>query len=407
MNFEFLKQIYFVRTRFEFKPAKPVVRLRHENPPELPPFAGSALRGAFGHAFRKRLCWFGAASPDNPCQLSGECGNREKCEYFRLFERSQQHNLSGPNVVKPYILEPPIPPELEAIANATSPVILPFIEIPGQQRVIVNHTPLAVPDGFSVGFTLLGQASALLEPVIDLLRLSPLQIGPHRFVLDRVHEPVFQRLDPSPQEKKVPSQLRVAMVTPCRLRAATKAQRNRQGGSPVATKHSTPVPFCAYSSEAQRNRQGGSPVTTKHSTPVSFCAYLSEEGGDYRLEAADFAGQFWQAALVRAMRVRDQFCSEGGDRLPWIEFPDPAFPMPRIVRTQLYRYHYERLSNRQQKKMDFDGMIGSIWFEGEEGLRKLAPLVEAAEILHIGQKATFGLGMVKAEWGTASPCQAR
>ena len=91
------------------------------------------------------------------------------------------------------------------------------------------------------------------------------------------------------------------------------------------------------------------------------------------------------------MRVRDQFCSDG-ERLPWIDFP-PGI-LPAVTRTQLYRFHYERLSNRQQKKMDFDGMIGSIWLKGD-GLQQLAPLVEAAEILHIGQKATFGLGLVR------------
>ena len=94
------------------------------------------------------------------------------------------------------------------------------------------------------------------------------------------------------------------------------------------------------------------------------------------------------------MRVRDQFCGDG-ERLPWIDFP-PGI-LPKVTRTQLYRYHYERLSNRQHKKMDFDGMIGSIWYQGE-GLAQLAPLVEAAEVLHIGQKATFGLGLVKADW---------
>jgi CRISPR/Cas system endoribonuclease Cas6 (RAMP superfamily) len=48
-------------------------------------------------------------------------------------------------------------------------------------------------------------------------------------------------------------------------------------------------------------------------------------------------------------------------------------------------------------------MIGSIWLEGD-GFQQLAPLVEAAEILHIGQKATFGLGLVRGEWGFTSEC---
>jgi hypothetical protein len=113
--------------------------------------------------------------------------------------------------------------------------------------------------------------------------------------------------------------------------------------------------------------------------------------GTYRFSAEEFVGQFWQAALVRALRVRDQFCSVG-EGLPRIDFP-PGI-LPAVTRTQFCRYQYELLSNRQQKKMDFDGRIGSTWLEGD-GLQELAPLVEAAEIPQIGQKATFGLGLVR------------
>ena len=81
MNLTFLKQITFTKTRFDFQPST------SKTAPELPPFAGSALRGAFGHAFRKRLCWF-AQQQNNPCELSGECSHPAECEYFRLFERS-------------------------------------------------------------------------------------------------------------------------------------------------------------------------------------------------------------------------------------------------------------------------------------------------------------------------------
>lgn len=343
MNLRFLKQITFVRTRFEFLPASSASS--KDTTPELPPFAGSALRGAFGHAFRRQLCWF-AKQRQNPCELAdGECSRPADCEYFRLFERSRQDNVTGPNVPKPYILEPPIPPELIAIATGSSPIAPPFFQLPNGPA-IANDTPLAVPNGFSVGFTLLGQAASLLTPVTELLCLSPLHIGPHRFVLDRVSEPVTASLGMSPSET-ASSSVQIAFVTPCRLRAS------------------------------------------------------SREGGDYRFDAQEIASAFWQTALIRAMRVRDHFCSDG-ERLPWIDLP--AEMLPRVVRSQLYRYHYERLSNRQRKKMDFDGMIGSVWYEGS-GLGELAPLVEAAEVLHIGQKATFGLGLVRADWG-GSPRQA-
>ena len=43
--------------------------------------------------------------------------------------------------------------------------------------------------------------------------------------------------------------------------------------------------------------------------------------------------------------------------------------------------------------MDFDGVIG--WLEWEGDVAPLIPWLRAAEVLHIGQKATFGLGRVE------------
>jgi hypothetical protein len=46
----------------------------------LPPFKGSMLRGAFGHALRKAVCAMGPAQPCETCTLRGPY------VYTRLFE---------------------------------------------------------------------------------------------------------------------------------------------------------------------------------------------------------------------------------------------------------------------------------------------------------------------------------
>ena len=51
------------------------------------------------------------------------------------------------------------------------------------------------------------------------------------------------------------------------------------------------------------------------------------------------------------------------------------------------------MSHRQQAFMDFDGLVGYVVFEGR--VKELLPLALAAEVLHVGQKATFGLGKVR------------
>ncbi|MCX9157920.1 CRISPR system precrRNA processing endoribonuclease RAMP protein Cas6 [Niveibacterium sp. 24ML] len=52
-----------------------------EHPIELPPFAGSALRGVFGHSLRKLACATGAPTCDG-------CPLRHQCAYERIFEPS-------------------------------------------------------------------------------------------------------------------------------------------------------------------------------------------------------------------------------------------------------------------------------------------------------------------------------
>ena len=56
--------------RFSIQAAEPV---------SLPEFFGSALRGAFGHAFRRRVCIFS----DAPCET---CLLRHTCAYSYIFE---------------------------------------------------------------------------------------------------------------------------------------------------------------------------------------------------------------------------------------------------------------------------------------------------------------------------------
>ena len=85
----------------------PVVRYRFqfitEQPVQLPDYAGSALRGVFGHALRAAACVTGL--PDcSPCALY------RSCPYPAIFETPPplhypRRNLS--NIPQPFVIEPP------------------------------------------------------------------------------------------------------------------------------------------------------------------------------------------------------------------------------------------------------------------------------------------------------------
>jgi hypothetical protein len=67
----------------------------------------------------------------------------------------------------------------------------------------------------------------------------------------------------------------------------------------------------------------------------------------------------------------------------------------RITRSDLTWHDWERYSNRQQAYMVFGGLVGTLDIEGD--LAPFAPLLRAAEIVHIGKGATFGLGKIAVE----------
>ena len=101
----------------------------------------------------------------------------------------------------------------------------------------------------------------------------------------------------------------------------------------------------------------------------------------------DFAARFFEHNIGRAVRMY-QACS--GMRPAWVE----ALPVQiELVGHRLFHYELPRHSYRQDKWLDFDGVIGYIDLAGQVGAA--LPWARAAEILHFGQKAAFGLGKVR------------
>lgn len=67
-----------------------------------------------------------------------------------------------------------------------------------------------------------------------------------------------------------------------------------------------------------------------------------------------------------------------------------------VAQHNLSMKNMQRYSNRLGEKMDFDGLTGSIRFEGE--LTPFVPWLYAAQILHIGRNTTFGMGRLSVEF---------
>lgn len=85
--------------------AKYRFELRAVEPIELPPYAGSAFRGGFGHAFRQVVCVTRFAECEGCCLL-------ERCPYPYVFETPRPREslvMTKANAVPhPFVLEPPL-----------------------------------------------------------------------------------------------------------------------------------------------------------------------------------------------------------------------------------------------------------------------------------------------------------
>lgn len=136
--------------------------LRAEAPARLPPFHGSLLRGAFGHALRRLACSTG------PGQECASCRLRRACPYPRLFET---------------FLEPDAtPPFLRGIKTAPRPYVF---EPTGGEA-------FAPGDLLRFDLLLFGQAVALQAyALVAVERMAEAGLGKDRarFVLDRVEAP--------------------------------------------------------------------------------------------------------------------------------------------------------------------------------------------------------------------------
>lgn len=312
------------------------------HPATLPPFVGSAIRGALGHLLRAGLC-------QAPAACAHECRHPETCRYFTLFERSR--SATGLNLPKPFILLAPPPLGLEEVALG-GPVNLPYRTGPPRPPESIPTLSASagwpMPEGASLlfGLRLLGAVSSLAPAILHALARHGLSVSGAAFRLRSAHTaaglslydwrypavppqmPPIQTLSTEPES---PSRIRIAFL---------------------------------------------SPAVFKIDNTPSF-------------DPAVFAARFFEHALARATQVHHAFCSPAA-RPPRL---DPPAVEPTLTGHRLFHYTLPRHSYRQEKWLDFDGVVGYLDLAGD--LAAGMPWARAAEVLHFGQKATFGLGKLR------------
>ncbi len=196
--------------------ARYIFRFRCEEPLRLPPFPGSAWRGAFGHALKRTVCVVRHQSCD-------DCSLRLRCAF-------------------PYFFDTPPPPEAERMRlyrTAPHPFV---IALPGSAAASSPEalSPKTYAPGETVELivTLIGRAGRAIAYVVHAFRLAGEGgIGPARarLGLEGVdHLPFFEERNrttvfdggelietPRPSAPRIPDparRVRLRLLTPLRLK---------------------------------------------------------------------------------------------------------------------------------------------------------------------------------------------
>ena len=308
--------------------------LEAAEPAVLPPYLGSTLRGAMGHLLRSALC------EGSGC--GHECQRPKTCRYYSLFEQ----NRDG---AKPFLLLAPPPPGLEEIAMG-GPVNLPYRT--GAHRGGETIPTLRCDGGWKFdpggtlrfGLRLMGIASNALAPILDAVARFGLAVGGAQFRLVVARDSSGQLL----YDRRLPA-------VPVQIPPSQRLTIEKETASRVRIVFLSPTVF-----------------KLRHAPTFA---------------PEDFATRFLEHSIGRAGQMH-QACS--GLRPPWIDAP-PAHA--EMVGHRLYHYELPRHSFRQDKWLDFDGVVGYIDLAGELGAAM--SWARATEVLHFGQKSAFGVGKVR------------
>jgi hypothetical protein len=376
--------------KFNLKLARFNIQLTAHQQVALPPFVGSTLRGAFGHALKAIAC----SMPHADCR---RCLLVDRCLYPRLFETSaktvtrnengQSHSLLKQNqdAPRPFIFDPP------AIKLGNQP-------LRGRDDLLRERVRLKSGESLVFGLTLLGDAINELPYIVYAITL----MAKHGFGFERapfsldqivaIDNQGTETLVYTPQTDRILShecttlneliEARLAQLELARLEARDRAGQTMGPLVATATVASSASYVGAATKLAGKNIDDTDQLTLRFVTP----ARIRIKG--QVVETPSFV------ELVRGISLRLSMLTQtfGGGNVAYdykslLETAQGVSVKDSTLRLAAL----ERYSNRRQGKLQLDGFIGEITFSGET-LPQFVPLLVAGELLHVGSGTAFGLG---------------
>ena len=305
----------------------------------MPPYAGSTLRGGFGHAFRKLVCTQGPID----CR---DCPLKAVCPYPYIFETApfegaQQLRTYG-DVPRPFVIDP--------------------LDTRGEYRP---------GESFAFRLTLIGRAIDYLPYfLVSFRELGKIGIGKGRGLFQLTQVIADQE----------------GFIFPQSNPPAKEGQSLNPDGESIYDGDTQMVHNLdnALSFDEVRRETESLPtdqLTVRLLTPTR----VTHEG---QLTDKLPFHVFWRRLIGRISALAYFHCGESLE----LDFKGLIAQAETIqtVRSGLRWHDWTRYSSRQNRKMKLGGLVGSVTYTGD--LAVFIPFVALGAFLHVGKNATFGLG---------------
>ncbi len=323
--------------------------LRAEEAVTLPVFSGSTFRGAFGAMFRRICC-----APH--CTDAQSCLLASVCAYARIFEAHPDVAGYSPTneggLPRPFVIHPPIGPPIGP---------------PTAHRSVINPG-----EEFSFHLALIGMAASYAPYFILTWReLGQIGLGQGRgrFRLEKVEScpsldaTVATRLIYSSADELVRNDIET--LTAERLLAAN--------------------PRLQSDIDAQIASSQPSRLRIELLMPLRL-----KSGGEFLRDALPF--DVLIGALLRRLESLSFLYCGGSLHLDYRAVVARAREA-QTVKSDLRWVEWKRYSQRQERRIPWGGMVGSVEYAGEFG--EFGAFLALGGVVGVGNNCAFGLGRIK------------
>jgi hypothetical protein len=327
----------------EFTLAHYRLTLEALEPLNLPPFKGSALRGGFGHTFKRLAC-------AEPWPCGERCQRGNACPYGYVFETS--------------------PPDASQVLRTFSEVPRPFVIQPPADRR--EHIPAG--ERLTFGLVLVGHAIDYLPYFVAVFK----ELG--RVGLGRPFD--------TPQGRHR-GKYRLLAVDGVSAPSSSKGEGRGEGGSqPIYRAEEdvvrpVEVTITGDAVNARVTTLLPNRITLDFQTPTRL-----KHGGRWVREGPPFY------VLIKTLlgRISSLSYFHCGQQLEadFRGLIDRAAEGVRIAQCQTDWQDWSRFSGRQKQRVEMGGLVGRVTYEGD--LSDYLPLLALGELVHVGKGTVFGNG---------------